>query len=118
MPVREGVINNDLMSSNNGHHGWFSCPAPSGGLREITRRAVLCLLPFCAWRYLPVSLLFFPPPSSSPPLSLSLSLSLFFSHPFLRLALFPSRASIAIGPSAPLAAPPRLIYTHVPVVDR
>lgn len=58
MPVREGVINNDLMSSNNGHHGWFSWLAPSGGLREITRRSS-CLLPFCARRYLPVSLLFF-----------------------------------------------------------
>lgn len=41
MPVRERVINNDLMSSNNGHHGWFRGLAPSGGLREITRRRVL-----------------------------------------------------------------------------
>ena len=87
MPVREGVINNDLMSSNNGHHGWFPWLAPSGGLREITRRSS-CLLPFCARRYLPVSLLFFYP-SPSPP------------------RLF-----------TPFASPLQLIYTHVPVVDR
>lgn len=87
MPVREGVINNDLMSSNNGHHGWFPWLAPSGGLQEITRRSFLPLAFFLR-----------------PALFACLAPSFFFLF-LLRLY-------------TPFTSPPRLIYTHVPVVDR
>lgn len=66
MPVREGVINNDLMSSNNGHHGWF--PRSPRSLwrppRDHSAQFLSLLLSFYARRYLPVSLLPFSSSSS------------------------------------------------------
>lgn len=92
MPVRERVINNDLMSSNNGHHGWFRGLAPSGGLREITRRRVLASCLF-APGVICLSRSFFSP-FPSPPLLL---LSILFSRPLLRRGLYTPMSPLLIG---------------------
>jgi len=139
MPVREGVINNDLMSSNNGHHGWF--PRSPRSLwrppRDHSAQFLSLLLSFYARRYLPVSLLPFSSSSSVSALLSPLSTTAnihprsrcwslkpgILSHTRGSFALFPS-LSFSRGPrdfalpprdrraiNRPARFPPLVIYT-------
>lgn len=86
------VINNDLMSSNNGHHGWFELsPFRAPHAREITLRELLLA-------FLPLAVICLP-----------LSLSFLFLLPLFFLLSF-----YFYSPLSSFRSFCRLIYTHVP----